>query len=172
MKKLRYVISMILLYIVVVLAVAAPSCSGSTIEKAKKASADFAGYANEVVNTTRDLYRAKVISGDIGLKIAEGSVKLAKGGQAFDALIKALETQYGSADKIPKSAWLNLLANFNTEIVDAFIALLAVMKINVSEQIRKTVDLIIVAVKIIARAFNSSVESQVSKQISGALAAQ
>lgn len=163
---------MILLYVICILATAAPGCNGNTIEKAKNASRDYAGYANEVVNTTRDLYRANVISGNVGIKIAEMSITLAKGGQAFDALIAALETQYGSVDKVPKSAWQTLLSAFNSNIVDAFINLLGVLKIDISENIRKTIDLIIVAVKIIARAFGSSVEKQISLKITTALAAQ
>ncbi|MBS1793368.1 MAG: hypothetical protein JSS81_05910 [Acidobacteria bacterium] len=161
MKKL--LISCLLIYSLVL--TACPS--KVTLEKARRESAKIAGYADQTTNAVRDLFRAGVLTPAQTARIADKIIVLAKAGQAFDAVIATLETTYGTTDNVPKAEWARALALFNSDLVQKFIDVLVELKvIEVSGRMRNSIDLVINAVRLIARAFE--VEADVNRRIAAA----
>lgn len=162
--KLKLFTILLIIYSLVMLT-ACPS--RVTLEKAKQKSSQIAGYANDATEAIRDLYRAKILTAEQTVLIADKIILLAKGGQAFDTAIKSFEEVYGTIENVPQTEWANALNLFNREVVEAFVAVLVELKvIQQSEQLKQTINLIIAAVRIIARAL--SVEKPTMARIAAA----
>lgn len=140
-----------------------------TLEKAKIESGKLATYANAATDAVRAMFENKILSASQTKPIAEKIVILSNGGIAFDNFITALQTQYGSIDKVPKSEWNKALIIFNTQVVNAFIGLLNDLKFikDVNTRMREVIDLIILSIRIIARAFGT--ETAITAQINSVL---
>lgn len=102
-------------------------CEAKTIEKAEKASAKLAGYANAGVEVTRELFRDGLIGVQAKDRIADAFIVLAKGGVAFDAAVANTKAEYGR--KPPKEAIEALFAVFNAEVVAKFLSVLQQLKL-------------------------------------------
>lgn len=136
--------------------------SKTTLAKAKAESARIAFYADEVTNAVRTMFEAKLLSAQQTLKIADKIIILAKGGGAFNALLLALENTYGTVEKIPRPEWQKALAFFNAEVINALITVLTELKFikDVNTKVRQALDVLIIAVRIIARAFQVEKETE------------
>lgn len=151
MKK-QLILTLIVIYSLFFVT-ACPPLSRITIEKAKNASHTLAAYANESVNVTRDLLRAKILTAAQTSVIADKFIALSKGGQTFDAFLLVLEQNYGKEGKVRSGELTALLKLFNSNVVNLFLDCLTELKIlQVSERLRQMMDLLKTSILIVARA--------------------
>lgn len=156
-KNMKKTLSFLLIFCLTCLMTACPK---KTIETAKRESARLAGYANQGVNVTRELFREKFLTVEQKDKIAEGFIVLAKAGQTFDETVKNLEKTYGS--NVPRSEVEKLFEVFNSLVVGKFLDVLKELKIVSDNRIGEVVELLRSAILIIAKGFGkgSALEKQ------------
>lgn len=139
-----------------------------TLENAARQSSRIAGYADQTTDVVRELYRAQTISLAQKDAAADKLISLAQGGKRFDEMVARLQASFGGSGNVPKPEFSKLLASFNAEVVNKFLDVLGELRIiQASEKLRKSINLLIVSIKIIARAFGT--EKSVGARIAEAL---
>ncbi|HEY8560529.1 MAG TPA: hypothetical protein VIL74_09140 [Pyrinomonadaceae bacterium] len=130
------------------------ACDARDLAKAKEQSARLAKYTNAGVDATRELYRAKMITLAQKDKIADGFIKLAEAGQAFEKTLSAIERQYGT-NAPPQSEIDRLFNVFDREVVDQFLELLKELRVTVrSERVAEIIGILRTVVITTAKLFN------------------
>ena len=152
----RRIFTVIALYCVIFTQTA---CDPKTITTAKEQSSKVATAANEGVNIARELYRNSLISPEMAKQIADGFIKLANSGIAFDLAVKKAELAYGS--NVPKDQIAALFNTFDAEVIGSFLAVLQTFKLIGNTTLwSATIETIKVAVLIVAKAFNRKAQVQ------------
>jgi hypothetical protein len=143
------------------------ACPKASIASAKSSSQKVATYANAGVDITRELYRAGKISLEKKDAIADGFIRLAEAGLAFDAIVASAERQYGS-NAPPKGEIDRLFATFDHDVVAKLVDVLKELKVPgvSSATFGPTIELLKTAILTVAKAFGK--REQIAAQISGA----
>lgn len=122
MRLKKYLILPITLAVVLT-QTACPRPTQSQLDQAAKASRSMAQYTNDGINAVRIAYEEGVIDIKLKDRLADGFLVVAKGGQAFNSLVKQVSELYGDGT-VPVSQWQALDASFSDNVVRPFLDLL------------------------------------------------
>lgn len=135
------------------------ACGPDTIAKAEKASAKLASYADKGVNVTRQLYRENIINLATKDAIADGFIRLADAGLAFDVAVRNAKAAYG--ENVPATEVERLFAVFDSQVVAQFLAVLQSYKLIAdAPALAAVIASVKAAVLVIADAFGKKVQTQ------------
>ena len=163
--SMNKIFAVIVLIWAIVFASACPE--KASLEKMQKRSSQIAAAADEGVNITRALFRENLISIEIKDRIADGFIKLARGGQVVDKTIADAIREFGASP--PQDARAQIVALFKSNIVSGFLDILDILKIvQAGEKFRPTVEAIKTAVLLIAGSLDIGRETRALIEAKGA----
>lgn len=161
MKINRLILSVLLTFAVLASAIATTACPNApskpkaeaAITKAAKASFELSHLTTDAIRATKTAYDEQLITFEQKNALAEKLLVLARGGKAFNQLVKKAHETYSESGNLPPDELKLLEAAFDVNVLNPFLAFAASVGINASPKLKAAIETLRAAVNIIGAAF-------------------
>lgn len=163
MRKLSILFLIFAIFIATILTTACPR--QTDVQAASRASFELSGLTLDTVRAVDAAFRQKLIDNNQYTEFNRVLNSLAKGGSAFNSLIKQLNAQ-NQTGKLQKSDLIKLVELFDTSVVNPFLILLTQFKgINNAPALASAIAALRGSILIIASALNKrqNVENEINQ---------